>query len=136
MCIRDSLSAATRVGLGLLSLLAGADSTGSRLVDLPLEPAEEAPLGLVLGGKDCSLGLNLGISFMKAGVGCRRLLQPLGQLEGAPVALRPLAGQAAVPGLPPLLVLVACLCLQPHLRLVSTMVLSSSWFPPDFLQPG
>ena len=65
--VATPLSAATRVGLGLLSLLAGADSTGSRLVDLPLEPAEEAPLGLVLGGRDRSLGLNA-MSFMKAGV--------------------------------------------------------------------
>ena len=66
--VATPLSAATLVGLGLLSLLAGADSTGSRLVDLPLEPAEEALLGLVLGGRDCSLGLNAGISFLQAGV--------------------------------------------------------------------
>ena len=66
--VATPLSAATRVGLGLRSLLAGADSTGSRLVDLPLKPAEEAPLSLVLGGRDCSLGLNAGMSFMKAGV--------------------------------------------------------------------
>ena len=81
--VATPLSAATRVGLGLLSLLAGADSTGSRLVDLPLEPAEEAPLGLVLGGKDCSLGLNLGISFMKAGVkkACADCFIPLDNLK-------------------------------------------------------
>ena len=62
------LSAAILLGLGLLSLLAGADSAGSRLVDLPLDPAEGDPLGLVLGGKDCSDGLNFGYSFMAGGL--------------------------------------------------------------------
>ena len=81
--VATPLSAATRVGLGLRSLLAGADSTGSRLVDLPLEPAEEAPLSLVLGGKDCSLGLNLGISFLQAGVkkAVAAVFTPLGILK-------------------------------------------------------
>ena len=65
--VATPLSAATRVGLGLLSLLAGADSFGSLLVDLPLEPTDEAPLGLVLGGKDRSLGLNV-MSFIQTGV--------------------------------------------------------------------
>ena len=61
------LSAAILLGLGLLSLLAGADSAGSRLVDLPLDTAEVAPLGLVLGGRVLSAGLNPGTSFMKGG---------------------------------------------------------------------
>ena len=56
MCIRDSLSR-----------LAGADSTGSRRVDLPLDTAEGDPLALVLGGKDLSDGLNFGISFRTGG---------------------------------------------------------------------
>ena len=76
--VATPLSAATRVGLGLRSLLAGADSTGSRLVDLPLEPAEGAPLSLVLGGRDCSLGLSA-ISFMKAGL--KNAFAPLGNLK-------------------------------------------------------
>ena len=80
--VATPLSAATRVGLGLRSLLAGADSTGSRLVDLPLEPAEEAPLSLVLGGRDCSLGLNA-MSFMKAGLknAVADFFIPLGNLK-------------------------------------------------------
>ena len=76
--VATPLSAATRVGLGLRSLLAGADSTGSRLAVLPLDPAEEALLDLVLGGRDCSLGLSA-ISFMKAGL--KNAFAPLGNLK-------------------------------------------------------
>ena len=65
--VATPLSAAILLGLGLLSLLAGADSAGSRLVDLPLDTAEGDPLGLVLGGKDLSDGLNFGHSFMMGG---------------------------------------------------------------------